>query len=184
MDNFDLMNFDEGGELPPSSSDEKKTIPFDDSDPAPAPSAGAVSRKPLNLGGGKPSAAPTTPPAAAPKVSKPVAKPAPRPAAKPAPARAEKPAVQANPVPVVAGERISRMKIFVIKLHHGSLEYLEEQIADWLKDNPDVVLSANAKDYVDIAEGRTNAMLAMATGKFKLKGNIGLAMKLEKVFKK
>ena len=133
MDNYDLLNFDEGGGLPPRGSEEKNTIPFDDSAPASAPGTGAVSRKPLDLGGGKPSATSATPPAA-PKVTKPVAKPVPRPAAKPVPARA------ANPAPVVAAERITRMKIFVIKLHHGSLEYLEDQIADWLKDNPDVAI--------------------------------------------
>ena len=66
-----------------------------------------------------------------------------------------------------------------VQIRNGELEGGEGS-----KENPDVVLIASAKDYVDIAEGRTNAMLAMATGKFKLKGNIGLAMKLEKVFKK
>ena len=33
-------------------------------------------------------------------------------------------------------------------------------VGEGLKENPDVVLSANAKDYVDIAEGRTNAGIA------------------------
>jgi putative sterol carrier protein len=47
-----------------------------------------------------------------------------------------------------------------------------------------VTLRAAAKDYVEIAEGRMNAMLAMATGKFKIQGNMGLAMKLEKIFKR
>ena len=57
-------------------------------------------------------------------------------------------------------------------------------VGEGAKENPDVVMRANAKDYVDIAEGRSNPMLAMATGKFKIQGNIGLAMKLEKMFKR
>ena len=60
----------------------------------------------------------------------------------------------------------------------------ELEVGEGSKTNPDVVLRANAKDYVAIAEGRTNAMLAMATGKFKIQGNLGLAMKLEKIFKR
>ena len=60
----------------------------------------------------------------------------------------------------------------------------EIEVGEGAKENPDVTLRADAKDYVDIAEGRSNAMLAMATGKFKIQGNLGLAMKLEKVFKR
>ncbi|MBI5548509.1 MAG: SCP2 sterol-binding domain-containing protein [Deltaproteobacteria bacterium] len=52
------------------------------------------------------------------------------------------------------------------------------------KPNPDVTLVAKAQDYIDIAEGRKSPMLAMATGAFKIKGNMGLAMKLEKIFKR
>ena len=65
MDNFDLANFADGGGLPPSSSDEDKTIPFDDSDSMPAPAApsASVSRKPLDLGAGKPGAASPAQPA-------------------------------------------------------------------------------------------------------------------------
>ena len=60
----------------------------------------------------------------------------------------------------------------------------ELEVGQGERPNPDVTLVAAAKDYVEIAEGRMNAMLAMATGKFKIKGNMGLAMKLEKIFKR
>ena len=43
---------------------------------------------------------------------------------------------------------------------------------------------AEAKDYVAVAEGRMNPMLALATRKFRIEGNMGLAMKLQKVFKR
>jgi putative sterol carrier protein len=68
-------------------------------------------------------------------------------------------------------------KWFVV-IRNGELE-----IGKGEKQNPDVTLLAAARDYVEIAEGRMNSMLAMATGKFKIKGHLGLAMKLQKVFK-
>ena len=151
MDNFDLVNFNEGGGLPPSGGDDKKTIPFDDSDSAPPAAAGGVSRKPLDLGGSKP-VAPAAP-AAPPKVAKPAVRPTAKPVAKPAAAATVAKAVaQANPSPVAVTERITRMKIFVIKLHHGSLEYVEEQIAEWLRDNPDVVIKRT-----DVSVGEVQA---------------------------
>jgi len=66
-----------------------------------------------------------------------------------------------------------------VQVRSGELE-----VGQGEKPNPDVTLRAAAKDYVEIAEGRMNAMLAMATGKFKIQGNMGLAMKLEKIFKR
>ena len=59
----------------------------------------------------------------------------------------------------------------------------ELEVGKGEKDNPDVTFLAAAADYVDIAEGRSNSMLALATGKFKIKGHMGLAMKLQKLFK-
>ena len=117
MDNFDLVNFDEGGGLPPSGSDEETPIPFDDSDSMPAPASGpapaSVSRKPLDLGAGKPSAAPAAQPVRTPP--KPAVKPVPKPVAvssAPRPAKAG--------APVEAGhERITGVKTFFAKLHHS-----------------------------------------------------------------
>lgn len=150
MDNFDLVNFDEGGGLPPSNSDGEKAIPFDDGDATPGPDPASVSRKPLDLGGGS-TAQPAKP--APPKAAKPAAKPVAKPAAKPAAAPAANPVVQVNPSPpVAAGDRITAMKIFVIKLHHGSLEYLEDQIAEWLKDNPEVAIKRT-----DVSVGEVQA---------------------------
>ncbi len=66
-----------------------------------------------------------------------------------------------------------------VRIHEGTLE-----IGQGAVDGPDVTIRAAAKDYVAIAEGRMNPMLAMATGKFKIKGNMGHAMKLQTVFKR
>ena len=79
-----------------------------------------VSRAPLSLGGA--AATPAAP--AAPKV--PVLKPA-----------APKPptAVVATPV-----GRITACKTFFTKMHPGAIHFLDEQIAKWLAENPQVVI--------------------------------------------
>ena len=66
-----------------------------------------------------------------------------------------------------------------VQLSDGALEVGEGE-----KEKPDVVVTALATDYVEIAEGRMNPMLAMVTGKFKISGNLGLAMKLQQLFKR
>jgi len=68
-------------------------------------------------------------------------------------------------------------KWFVL-IRNGELE-----VGKGEKQSPDVTFLAAARDYVEIAEGRMNSMLALATGKFKIKGHMGLAMKLQKLFK-
>jgi len=78
-----------------------------------------VSRAPLSLGGGAATpAAPTAPKA-------PVLKPAPRPAAS---------------VGVAPSGRITACKTFFTKMHPGALHFLDEQIAKWLAENPQIVI--------------------------------------------
>jgi hypothetical protein len=89
-------------------------------DGPPASGAPGVSRAPLNLG----RAAPAATPAPAPKAPAPVLRPVvPRPS-----------------VNLHAGERITGCRIFFTKLHPGAIHFLEEQITNWLKDNPQVVI--------------------------------------------
>lgn len=52
-----------------------------------------------------------------------------------------------------------------------------------IAENPKLTLSAQASDYLDIITGKVNAMSAFAEGKIKLKGDLGLAMKLMTFFK-
>ena len=69
--------------------------------------------------------------------------------------------------------------LFFVQIKAGELT-----VGEGAKPDPDVTLVASAKDYVDIAEGRLNEMLALATGRFKIKGNMLMAMKLNKIFKR
>ena len=43
---------------------------------------------------------------------------------------------------MVSAGRITAMKTFFTKLHAGSIEFIEEQIARWLKNNPDIVIKS------------------------------------------
>jgi putative sterol carrier protein len=66
-----------------------------------------------------------------------------------------------------------------VDVRNGTLEVGEGE-----RRSPDVTILASALDYVDIAEGRRSPTLALVTGRFKIKGNLSLAMKLEKIFKR
>jgi len=88
----------------------------DRNEPIPWDSGDAgVSHAPLNLGGTK---SPAPPPA-----------PAPTPTLK-------KVGVKAASVP----DRTTGMKTFFAKLHVGSMEFVDEQVSSWLKENPGVVV--------------------------------------------
>ncbi len=86
-----------------------------------------VSRAPLNLGGG--TATPAAP--AAPKT--PVLRPVP-----------PKPPTSIGVAPtaagVGAGGRITACKTFFTKMHPGAIHFLDEQIAKWLAENPQIVI--------------------------------------------
>ena len=85
-------------------------LPDDSDKPIPFDNAGigaaSVSHVPLNLGGGAVAKAPE------PAVKKPVEK------------------ITSSP------DRITGVKTFFTKLHPGALEFLDEQINLWLKENP------------------------------------------------
>lgn len=149
MDNFDLENFDE---KIPAPSQEGMTIPFDDSDPPPA-AAPPVSRKPLTLGG----SGSTTPQAASPKPQAPAPKPVQRPASQ-AGAVAKKVAQAANG----ASRRITGVKTFYTKLHPGALDFLDEQIADWLKANPTVIIKQTNVTVGEVQAKKTEPNLIVS----------------------
>ena len=136
MDNLDLGNPGPQDLNEPISLD--GPIPFDDI----SPGESGVSHAPLDLGGASA--------AAAPKAA------APQPAAKPSGStlKGEKPAGK-----IASTDRIVGMKTFYTKLHGGAITFLEEQIARWLKANPDIIVK------------RTNVVTGPVVGK-KVEPNI------------
>ncbi len=165
MDNFDLINFKENEDdgFPPPDPELDKPIPFDDSDSAPKP----VSRKPLSMGAGAGEKQPTPPERAVAPVApvKPV-KPAQRPAAntgeRPAANTGDRPAARAATSAVVPGERISGLKTFFTKLHPGALVYLDEQVTEWLKANPDIQIKRTNSSVGDVMSKKTEPNLILS----------------------
>ena len=113
-DDFDISKI-------PSNKDLEKPIPFD-SDTSGKKNEG-VSHSPLNLGGGSNNN--------------------PAPAAKPKPqikmpAQSKLGAARDSGEKIVSAERITGVRTFFTKLHAGAIDFLGEQITNWLKNNPGI----------------------------------------------
>lgn len=111
MDNINSSNF--GGQ---SFND---PIPLDEDLNKPIPLddigiGGGVSHSPLDLGGSSPVELPKIDVPGS-TVKKPVGK-------------------------VVSGDRITGVKTFFTKLHPGAINFLDEQITNWLAQNPEVII--------------------------------------------
>lgn len=46
-------------------------------------------------------------------------------------------------------------------------------------ENPGVVVTMTANDFVDMATGKLNGMTAFMSGRLKIKGDMGLALKMQ-----
>ncbi|MFC1781078.1 hypothetical protein ACFLZ8_02295 [Planctomycetota bacterium] len=47
---------------------------------------------------------------------------------------------QSQPVQMPAMGRITGIRTFFTKLHPGAINFLDEQIKEWLKNNPDIIV--------------------------------------------
>lgn len=50
-------------------------------------------------------------------------------------------------------------------------------------ESPNVTISMSASDFVDMATGKLDGTMAFMSGKLKLKGDMGLAMKLQSLLR-
>ncbi|MFZ5596482.1 MAG: SCP2 sterol-binding domain-containing protein [Bacillota bacterium] len=50
-------------------------------------------------------------------------------------------------------------------------------------DNPNITVSMNSADFLDMLDGKLNGTMAFMSGKLKIKGDMALAMKLEGIIK-
>jgi hypothetical protein len=107
------------------NKDSQKPIPFDNSQ-------GSISHSPLNLGGAGPSSE--------------EAESAPEPTS-----HLEKPAGEIVSWP----DRITGVKNFFTKLHPGAIEFMDEQITAWLRDNPGVQIKRTNTISGDIVGKKT-----------------------------
>ncbi|MCG8403523.1 MAG: SCP2 sterol-binding domain-containing protein [Firmicutes bacterium] len=53
------------------------------------------------------------------------------------------------------------------------------KINEGMADNPDITINMEAADYVDMVDGKLDAMSAFMTGKLKVEGDMSLAMRLQ-----
>jgi hypothetical protein len=143
MDNFDNSNVPGNPNLNqpiPLGEDLDKPIPFDD-----GTGDTSVSHSPLNLGG---SSTAQTPKTAVPKTAVPQKTAMPK-------IVAPKPAVQKVETKKVSTNRITGVKTFFTKLHPGAIEFLDEQITKWLKENPGVMIRRTNTVTGDIQAKKT-----------------------------
>lgn len=94
----------------PFDRNSDKPIPFDSDNPAQA----GISHAPLDLGVGS--------------------------TAEAAQAAMPKPAEKKIAEKIVSTNRITGIKTFFTKLHPGAMEFLDEQITAWLKQNPGITI--------------------------------------------
>lgn len=90
-------------------------------------SKASVSHSPLNLGGGTAGVT-----------------------AKPIGSVEKKPAEK-----IVSTDRISGVKTFFTKLHVGAIDFLDGQITNWLKNNPDITIKRTNTATGDMAGKKT-----------------------------
>ena len=55
-------------------------------------------------------------------------------------------------------------------------------VNDGPAENPSITLNATDQNWLDIVSGKLSGQTAFLTGKLKIKGDMGLAMKLQNVF--
>jgi putative sterol carrier protein len=51
-------------------------------------------------------------------------------------------------------------------------------------ESPTATITSKAADYLAVANGKVNEVMAFATGKVRVSGNVGVAMKLNRIFKR
>jgi putative sterol carrier protein len=66
-----------------------------------------------------------------------------------------------------------------LKIHDGAAEAGKGEV-----ENPNLTLLAAADDYVKIALGQMDGTAAFMQGKLKIKGDMGLAIKFQSLFKR
>src|SRR5499425_1156836 len=58
------------------------------------------------------------------------------------------------------------------------------EVSQGTAPSPNMTLSMTAQDYVDMITGKLNGQMAFMSGKLKISGDMGLAMKMQTLFKR
>jgi putative sterol carrier protein len=65
-----------------------------------------------------------------------------------------------------------------VKLADGAAEFGKGQ-----SDSPNITITMAAGDFLDLVDGKLDGTMAFMSGKLKVKGDMGLAMKLQQVLR-
>jgi putative sterol carrier protein len=57
------------------------------------------------------------------------------------------------------------------------------EVHDGVAESPNITITMAATDFVDLATGKLDGTMAFMSGKLKIKGDMGLAMKLQNVLR-
>jgi len=66
-----------------------------------------------------------------------------------------------------------------VKIHDGQAESAKGEA-----ENPNLTINMDAKDYVKMSLGQLDGTAAFMQGKLKIKGDMGLAIKMQSLFKR
>jgi putative sterol carrier protein len=67
--------------------------------------------------------------------------------------------------------------------HHIVIKDGKGEAGPGAPDNPGVTISMSDSDFVDLATGKLDGTAAFMTGKLKIQGDMGLAMKLQGILR-
>ena len=67
--------------------------------------------------------------------------------------------------------------------YHISLKDGTADVGEGAPENPNITIPMKSEDFVDLATGKLDGTMAFMSGKIKIKGDMGLAMKLQSVLR-
>ena len=67
--------------------------------------------------------------------------------------------------------------------YHISLDNGAADVGEGLPENPNITISMKSEDFVQLALGKLDPTMAFMSGKIKIKGDMGLAMKLQSILR-
>jgi putative sterol carrier protein len=67
---------------------------------------------------------------------------------------------------------------------HVTIKDGKAEVSKGTASSPNMTLSMSAQDYVDMTMGKLNGQMAFMSGKLKISGDMGLAMKMQSLFKR
>jgi len=65
---------------------------------------------------------------------------------------------------------------------HADIDDGSLSVVEGAADAPTITITAGDEDWLSIVNGRLNPQMAFMTGKLKVKGDMGLAMRLQSIF--